>query len=132
MKFQFNDGGREAAGYKGKVGDCVVRALVIANDLDYKTTYRKMSQGVWELGRPKTARSGVNTAVFYPMLKQLGWVVVPKKDKLRFRLDNLPRRKKVIVETRKHICVVIDGVIQDTWESSKNGDALIEKIWVKK
>jgi hypothetical protein len=39
MKFQYNDGGRQQAGYKGKTGDCVVRAIAIAADLPYQTVY---------------------------------------------------------------------------------------------
>ena len=30
MRHAYNDGGREAAGYKGDAGDCVARAIAIA------------------------------------------------------------------------------------------------------
>jgi len=132
MKFQFNDGGRKEAGYKGSVGDCVTRALVIANDLDYKTTYRRLSQEMLLVGRDKTARNGIAPSVTTKALMDLGWKKVAIQGKKRFRADNLPKRKKVIVRLHRHLCVVIDGVIQDTWDSSKNGDALIQEIWVKK
>ena len=33
MKFQFNDGGRVVAGYKGSAGDCVVRSVAISTGL---------------------------------------------------------------------------------------------------
>ena len=36
MNFHYNDGGREAAGYKGKTGDCVARAIAIAMGRDYQ------------------------------------------------------------------------------------------------
>ena len=39
MKFQFNDGGRIAAGYKGSAGDCVVRSVAIATGLPYQKIY---------------------------------------------------------------------------------------------
>jgi hypothetical protein len=29
LELQINDGGRSAAGYKGKAGDCVVRSIAI-------------------------------------------------------------------------------------------------------
>jgi hypothetical protein len=32
MKFNYNDGGREAAGFKGFTGDCVCRAIAIATE----------------------------------------------------------------------------------------------------
>ena len=31
LELQINDGGRYAAGYKGKVGDCVVRSIAIVS-----------------------------------------------------------------------------------------------------
>lgn len=132
MKFQFNDGGRKEAGYKGLVGDCVVRAVVIANDLDYKTTYRKISLINANTGRGKTVRRGVIPSLTNQTLRDLGWKKLPMDRKLRFRADNLPKRKKLIIQTRRHVCAVIDGVLMDTWDSTKSGDALIESIWVRK
>lgn len=39
MKFNYNDGGRADAGYKGKTGDCVCRAISIATERPYKEIY---------------------------------------------------------------------------------------------
>ena len=36
LELKINDGGRAAAGYKGKAGDCVVRSIAIVTDLPYK------------------------------------------------------------------------------------------------
>jgi len=36
MDFIYNDGGRVAAGYKGRAGDCVVRAIAIATQRPYQ------------------------------------------------------------------------------------------------
>ena len=38
MEFNYNDGGRIKY-FKGKTGDCVTRAIAIANDMDYKEVY---------------------------------------------------------------------------------------------
>ena len=37
--YKYNDGGRADAGYKGKAGDCVVRAIAIATGLPYQEVY---------------------------------------------------------------------------------------------
>ena len=37
--FKYNDGGRELAGYKGKTGDCVTRAIAIATGKPYQEVY---------------------------------------------------------------------------------------------
>ena len=39
LELKINDGGREAAGYKGKVGDCVVRSIAIVTNLSYQKIY---------------------------------------------------------------------------------------------
>jgi hypothetical protein len=42
LGFQLNDGGREAAGFKGGAGDCVVRAIAIAAQLPYMQVYEDL------------------------------------------------------------------------------------------
>ena len=39
LELQVNDGGRAAAGYKGKAGDCVVRSIAIVSGLSYQVIY---------------------------------------------------------------------------------------------
>lgn len=45
MEFKYNDGGREAAGYKGKTGDCVCRSICIATGLPYDEVYGTLALG---------------------------------------------------------------------------------------
>ena len=42
LGFELNDGGREAAGFKGGAGDCVVRAIAIAAELPYMQVYEDL------------------------------------------------------------------------------------------
>lgn len=46
--FQYNDGGRKDAGYKGFTGDCVCRAICIASGLPYQKVYRRLADGNWK------------------------------------------------------------------------------------
>ena len=39
LELEINDGGRAAAGYKGKAGDCVVRSIAIVSGLPYQKIY---------------------------------------------------------------------------------------------
>ena len=39
LELQINDGGRYAAGYKGKAGDCVVRSIAIVTGKPYQKMY---------------------------------------------------------------------------------------------
>ena len=40
--FQIHDGGREAYGFKGGAGDCVVRSIAIASKLPYLQVYEEL------------------------------------------------------------------------------------------
>ena len=43
MEYKFNDGGRKDAGFKGRAGDCVTRAIAIASGLPYKKVYNDLT-----------------------------------------------------------------------------------------
>ena len=45
IEYRYDDGGRRrAAGYRGKTGDCVVRAIAICAGRDYRTVYLTMAE----------------------------------------------------------------------------------------
>ena len=73
MDFVYNDGGRAAAGYKGRVGDCVVRAIAIATQKPYQDVYDAIN--VLALaertrrGRRSSARSGVGRTTYERYLR---------------------------------------------------------------
>lgn len=62
-KFQPNDGGRQAAGYKGSAGDCVTRAVAIATGQPYAKVYADLSAyaGSERKSKGKSARKGAST-----------------------------------------------------------------------
>ena len=45
MRFQFDNGGREAAGFKGRAGDCVCRSIAIASGRPYAEIYARLAAG---------------------------------------------------------------------------------------
>ena len=60
LELQINDGGRAAAGYKGKAGDCVVRSIAIVTGLPYQKIYDDLYKANEEFrttSRTKLARS---------------------------------------------------------------------------
>ena len=73
MDFVYNDGGRAAAGYKGRAGDCVVRAIAIATQKPYQDVYDGIN--VLALaertrrGRRSSARSGVGRRTYERYLR---------------------------------------------------------------
>jgi len=72
MKWKYNDGGRAAAGYKGKARDCVCRAICIAAQLDYTTVYNQLDEvGAQErTGKRRSGKSSARTGVHIPTMRR--------------------------------------------------------------
>src|SRR5271168_1561559 len=139
MKFQFNDGGRMAAGYTGSTGDCVVRSVAIATGIPYQRVYDYVNQlavnertGTRKRGK-SNARTGVYRATFRKMMESLGWVWTPTMHigsgcKMHLRARELPPGR-LVVSVSKHVTCVIDGVIHDTHDCSRRGTRCVYGYW---
>lgn len=141
MNWQYTDGGRSAAGFKGDAGDCVTRAIAIATGLDYLQVYnaineRGQSERVTKRKRGKSsARNGVYKNTTRGYLESLGWTWTPTMQigqgcKTHLRAEELPTGR-LIVQVSKHLCAVIDGVIQDTHDCSRGGQRCVYGYWQK-
>ena len=138
VKYTYNDGGRAAAGYCGITGDCVTRAIAIVTGLSYARVYRELNHGArWEspsaAGRvgwcPSSARMGVRRIIYEPYLRWLGWAWTPTMAigsgcRVHLRAEELPPGR-LIVSVSRHLVAVIDGVIHDTHDCSRNGSRCV-------
>lgn len=118
--YVYNDGGRRAAGYKGNCGDCVVRAIAIALDLDYKETYLQLARlNKIALGK-RSCRRGVSKDAYEKFLKDRGWVWhrAPKFEGRKAKHYDMPKGQVVIGRMAKHLAAVIDTTVHDTWDST--------------
>ena len=131
MKFQYDDGGREAAGFKGSAGDCVVRAVAIATQQPYEAVYNALSEGcrtqrLTRRSKPKaSARAGVNVRRkwFRDYMESIGWKWTPTMHigsgcKVHLTDGELPMGR-LIVSVSKHYTTVIDGVVHDTHDPQR-------------
>jgi hypothetical protein len=131
MRFVKDDGGREAAGFKGKTGDCVTRAITIATGRPYREVYdaiNELASGE-RRGRRKrgtsSARTGVYKPTYHRYLTSLGWTWTPTMQigqgcRVHLRADELPAGR-LIVSVSKHLCAVIDGTLHDIHDCSRGG-----------
>lgn len=140
-RFTYNDGGRSAAGYKGKAGDCATRAIAIATGLPYQTVYDSINvlaktERVGKRMRGKsTARNGVHKQLVRRFMESLGWVWTPTMGvgtgcKVHLRQDELPAGRLVAVVSR-HYVAVIDGIIHDTFDCSRGGARCVYGYYCK-
>ena len=146
--FNYNDGGRSEAGYKGNTGDCVTRSIAIATEIPYQEVYDTMFRlgGEYaESHRGEVAnhikkygaspRNGVFKEIYKPYIESLGCVWTPtmfigQGCKFHLREDELPKGR-LIVSVSKHITCVIDGVINDLHDCSRNGTRCVYGYWEK-
>lgn len=142
MQFQYNDGGRADAGYKGTTGDCVCRAISIATERPYKEIYDLINQfsksertGKRKKGR-SNARTGVYKGTIMKVMEHLGWKWIPTMGigtgcKVHLKEDELPKGR-LVCSLSKHCTAVIDGVLNDTYDCSRDGARCVYGYFVKK
>ena len=139
MQFVYSDGGRKDAGYKGSAGDCVTRAIAIATGESYKWVYDFINieashERKSKLKRGKSsAREGVYKGTIRRFLENYGWVWHPTMQvgqgcKVHLREGELPMGR-LIVQVSKHLTAVIDGVIYDTFDPSRDGTRCVYGYW---
>jgi hypothetical protein len=150
MKFKYDDGGRAKAGYKGHTNDCVTRAIAIATKLPYREVYEglhtqalnsrpymarlELSYGA-NARRHASPRNGVDTKIYRAYLADLGWTWTPTMligsgCQVHLREEELPKGR-LIVRLSKHVCAVIDSVIHDTHDPSRDGSRCVYGYFAK-
>ena len=137
MEWIYDDGGRSKYYKAEHVGDCVCRAIAIATGMDYKEVYDLINKAGKQESRinKSTARNGVSKVTSKQLLKQLGWKWIPCMTigsgcKTHLRASELPKGT-IICSVSKHLTCVIDGVIHDTYDCSRDGTRCVYGYWVK-
>lgn len=144
--FVYDDGGRAAAGFRGKTGDCVTRAIAITSGLPYRGIYNYIKELGAEETLPKNLlaagvvkrshpRTGVKKTLYAPLLHDLGFDWVPM---MRFGVgctvhvtpDELPATGRLILRLSRHLAAYIDGELHDTYDSSREGKRCVYGYWV--
>jgi len=134
MKYNYNDGGRKAAGYKGEANDCVVRAVAIATGRDYREVYKELARVMASYGHERSARNGIPNKITKRYLEDhLGFEWVPTMGKgtgiqHHLRADELPSGT-YIVNLSRHLATVIDGTVHDNHDPRRGGTRGVYGIW---
>lgn len=144
MTFVRDDGGRAAAGFKGDAGDCVTRAVAIATGMPYAEVYRLFADAnVGQSYRSRrvdrrivmarSARDGIMPKVTRKVLADLGWdwtptMTIGSGTTVHLRADELPAGR-LVARCSRHVCAVIDGVVYDTHDPSRDGTRAVYGYW---
>jgi hypothetical protein len=143
MEWIYSDGGRAAAGYKGDAGDCVTRAIAIATEIPYQEVYDGLNAlaksapkyASQKRSRGSVARNGVPKPTILEYLDQRGWTWVPTMQigsgcRVHLRADELPAGR-IICRLSRHLCAVMDGVVYDTRDPTRDGTRCVYGYWHK-
>lgn len=130
MNFNFNDGGRSRYFEATKVGDCVCRAISIASQRDYKEVYDMLRDA-----SGRTPRNGVYKKDYRKVMEKLGaeWVplmTIGSGCKAHLRDGEIPMKGRIVCKLSKHLVAVIDGVINDTYDPSRDGSRCVYGYWL--
>lgn len=141
IPFKKTDGGRADAGFKGRAGDCVARALAIASGVPYRDVYNRLAHGnSLEKKRggkrgQRSARNGIFTTRkwFKSYMAELGfdWTAtmgIGTGCKVHVRADELPAGR-LVLNVSNHSCAVIDGVLHDAYDCSREGKRCVYGYW---
>lgn len=145
IPFHYNDGGRAAAGFKTTLsGDCVARSVAIASGVPYRKVYdylaaQNKSQRQTKHSHPScgklTASDGimVQRKWFKDYMTGLGFLWVPTMAigsgcRVHLRAAELPMGR-LVVNVSRHLCAVIDGVLEDLSDCSRGGMRCVYGFW---
>lgn len=146
MDFVYNDGGRSRYYRAESVGDCVTRAIAIATRTDYKEVYDSINKlaKAERVGSKKrhisSSRNGVYKITERKYLESIGWSYKPlmkigssehyyltESDLETLGLED----GRYILQIRRHLTAVIDGVINDTFNPSEYYDPMLYGYYYK-
>jgi hypothetical protein len=139
MDFEMHDGGRAAAGFKGRAGDCACRAIAIAAERDYREVYDLINDFAKRENRRKRKKSSARTGVWIDTMKavmeHLGWTWVPVMAigsgcKVHLNKEEVPHGR-LVVRLSRHYVAVVDGVVYDNHDPRRHGNRCVYGYWQK-
>jgi len=141
MEFKYDDGGRADAGFKGTTGDCVCRSIAIATEKPYLEVYNDINQLSKKERRGKrksgisSARTGVYKKTIRKLMESYGWkwhpiMAIGTGCTVHLHAEELPAGR-LVVSVSMHSVAVIDRVIHDTYDCSRDGSRCVYGYYSK-
>ena len=133
IDYRYDDGGREAAGYRGRIGDCVVRAIAICTGEDYRAVYLTMAEHMKRNGHAASGNAYATRERNRKAPRSKGQLIARRvQDRVLevygFRKVSLPagarptfteahrRYGDCILGTTKHVAAVVNDALRDTFD----------------
>lgn len=131
MKFVYDDGGRSKYFKASNVSDCAIRAISIATQKDYKEVYNALKK----LNGGKSCRNGTPKKVGKKYLISIGWkwhpcMTIGSGCQVHLAKEELPNGR-IVAEVSQHLVAIVDGVIHDTYDCSREGSRCVYGYWTE-
>lgn len=141
MQLIENDGGRAKAGFKGPARDCFCRSVAIVTGRPYKeiydlvNEYGKNERTGSKKKKKSNARTGVHSATARKIMADLGFEWLPTMQigqgcQVHLTREELPPGL-LVVSVSRHYTAIIDGVIHDTHDPSRDGTRCVYGYWMQ-
>jgi hypothetical protein len=129
-----HDGGRADSGRRGAAGDCVARAIAIAGRLDYDDVYRELAHMMAATGKARSAREGIDPKVMRVWFADHDWTWTPTMQigqgcTVHLREGEVPMTGRHVVRVSGHIVALVDGVLHDTHDPTRDGTRCVYGYW---
>jgi hypothetical protein len=94
---------------------------------------RARARGRRSLTFDPSPRNGMSPDIYRPYLAELGWQWTPTMTigsgtTVHLRADELPAGR-IIARVSRHLCAVIDGVVHDTGDPTRDGTRAVYGYW---
>ena len=150
LDYQYDDGGRRAAGYKGSASDCVVRAIAIAAGIEYKAVYREVARrfkaegyrasgNFAATGKRRSLNQKTKVHIQREVFEAFGFERLSCSGEKPTYTEAYEQYGDCIVKTAKHVVAVKDGVLHDTfnglryvWEDGSVRERKAICVWVRR
>lgn len=127
MEFKYNDGGRSKY-FKGLAGDCVTRAIAIATNKDYKDVYNEVGKIIGYTPRNGVKKKDTRKVMQHYGFKWVSCMGIGTGCTTHLKEDELPSGI-IVCKVTAHITCIIDGVINDTFDPSRDGKRCVYGYW---
>lgn len=128
MKFVYSDGGRSKY-FKGKAGDCVVRAICNATGFDYKEVYDNVKDLLQHTPRNGLLRKETRDIMNYYGFEWKPFMQIGTGTRYHLTEEDLPNEGTYVLKLSHHLTVIKDGVIYDTFNPSRGGTRCVYGFW---
>lgn len=128
MEVNITDGGRSQY-FKGEAGDCVTRAIALITGRDYLEVYNEIKRLI-----KCSPREGISKSATRMVMNHFGgeWVScmsIGSGCKVHLKENEIPMNKRIICNLSGHVVAVINGVINDNHDPSREGSRCVYGYW---